>query len=198
MCSPREDANHHALRRALACFQPHDARDEQIRDAMLALAEQLADPFDRHAYPAHFTASGLVISPCRRFVCLGFHRKLGAWLQFGGHGDEGEKDPFEVALRETHEESGLTELVPHPQPPVPLDLDIHLIPPHGDVPAHYHYDVRYLFIASANQVPLGRREEHREVRWFALSDLTALHLDESLRRSISRASLSTSARVKTG
>jgi 8-oxo-dGTP pyrophosphatase MutT (NUDIX family) len=47
----------------------------------------------------------------------------------------------QVALREAEEESGLAGL--HIAPDI-FDLDRHWIPEHKGVPAHWHYDVRYV------------------------------------------------------
>ncbi len=173
--------------RALHSFVPRDTRDAITLKRMLSLAQAVSTPFDRMTFPAHFTASGLVISPCGEWVCLGYHKKLGAWLQFGGHADQGENDPFRIACRETREESGISHLRSFPHSPVPLDLDIHTIPPYGNIPEHEHYDIRYLFIASPDRAPTCRPEEHHQVRWFSRHELRALNLDQSLQRSIARA-----------
>ena len=62
------------------------------------------------------TASGIVVG--RRGTVLHRHKKLGIWMQPGGHIDAGES-PEEAALREATEELGLA--VEHP-PAGPLLL----------------------------------------------------------------------------
>ena len=47
--------------------------------------------------------------------------------------------------REALEESGIEGLIVASARP--FDLDIHAIPALGAEPAHFHYDVRYVFIA---------------------------------------------------
>ena len=75
------------------------------------------------------------------------HRKLDRWLQLGGHAD-GDRDLAAVALREAEEESGLVDLVVLPDI---FDLDRHWIPERGDVPGHWHYDVRYVVRATGSE-----------------------------------------------
>ncbi len=81
------------------------------------------------------------------------HRKLHRWLMPGGHCD-GEPDARSVATREIAEETGLISysLI---QDAI-FDIDIHEIPARGDIPAHLHFDIRYLF--EADPQPAGARQ----------------------------------------
>lgn len=106
----------------------------------LAFAQSGADVFERTRADGHFTASCWLVSADGQRVLLTHHRKLGRWLQLGGHAD-GDSDLARVALREAEEESGLAELQVEPQI---FDIDAHLIPARGSDPAHVHWDVRYL------------------------------------------------------
>src|SRR6185369_5766902 len=93
------------------------------------------DCFERTCREGHVTGSAWVVSSDRSSVLLTHHARLGRWLQLGGHAD-GETDPFAVALREAREESGM-ERFREPSgesPPLPLDLDVHVIPARGDEP----------------------------------------------------------------
>ncbi|MBN8716918.1 MAG: NUDIX hydrolase [Xanthomonadales bacterium] len=104
------------------------------------LLADTGDPFRRERLAGHFTASCWLVDRAGERVLLTHHRKLGMWLQLGGHAD-GEHDLVQVALREAEEESGLAGL--HIAPDI-FDLDRHWIPEHKGVPAHWHYDVRYV------------------------------------------------------
>ena len=106
----------------------------------LAFARSGADVFERTRADGHFTASCWLVSADGQRVLLTHHRKLGRWLQLGGHAD-GDSDLARVALREAQEESGLAELQVEQQI---FDIDAHLIPARGSDPAHVHWDVRYL------------------------------------------------------
>lgn len=136
------------------------------------------DPFRRERLAGHFTASCWLVDRTGARVLLTHHRKLGMWLQLGGHAD-GEHDLVRVALREAEEESGLSGLRIAPDI---FDLDRHWIPEHKGVPAHWHYDVRYV-------VHAGEREdfvvgpESLDLAWRRIDELAADPLaDASLRR----------------
>jgi 8-oxo-dGTP pyrophosphatase MutT (NUDIX family) len=146
-----------------------------------------ADCFERSCREGHVTGSAWILSPDLRRVLLAHHRKLDRWLQLGGHAD-GQSDPLEVALREAREESGLLRFTPLPgarnargEPPLPLDVDVHLIPARGDEPAHLHHDVRYLLIAEPGQ-ELVLSDESNELRWVERASLASFVDEESLLR----------------
>lgn len=112
--------------------------------------------FFREAKAGHFTGSAWLVSADGERVLLTHHRKLGRWLQLGGHAD-GDTDLAQVALREAEEESGLDKLSVEV---VPFDLDRHRIPARGDEPEHWHYDVRYVIRASSNEAFIVSEESH--------------------------------------
>ena len=74
-----------SARSCLEGYQPRDSRERSFRERMLRLLE-LTRPFARdHFEPGHLTASAFVVSPASDAVLLIFHRKLGIWVQPGGH-----------------------------------------------------------------------------------------------------------------
>jgi len=156
-------------------------RDEEqraTRDRMLAFLER--HPHDAHlrsCLAGHLTASALVIDESRGQALLTFHRKLGRWLQLGGHCD-GDANLPGAALREACEESGIAELATDP---TPIDLDIHTIPARPGEPEHLHLDTRFLVYA-----PAGAREtlseESLSLRWFGPAELGPIETDDSVRR----------------
>ena len=163
---------------------PEDAdRGARIR-AFIAAHD---DCFLRTCPPGHLTGSAWIVSPDHGSVLLVHYRKLGRWLQPGGHAD-GEPDLFRVALREAREETGLETFttLPGGDPPAPLDLDIHEIPPHGSEPAHLHLDVRYLLVSSPGEVPQVS-EESAAIAWVPLERLREVSDEESLHRMKRRA-----------
>jgi 8-oxo-dGTP pyrophosphatase MutT (NUDIX family) len=166
------------LDRYLAHHAPEKARVERIRK--LVRAEPRC--FDRDCYPGHVTASAWIVSWDREHFLLTRHRKLGRWLQLGGHAD-GENDVRAVALREAREESGMEQFVfaARTPDPIPLDIDVHLIPARGDEPAHEHHDIRFLLIARPGQA-LTRSEESTDLRWFTPPELAGATTDESVLR----------------
>ena len=156
--------------------------EESFRRRMIALLDSTAGCFLRSSFPAHFTGSALVVSADGRRALLHHHRKLDRWLQFGGHCD-GDEDVLRVAGREAREESGIGGLVAASAQP--LDLDIHGIPANGGEPAHFHYDVRCMFIAPEDAVGAVSEESHA-LRWFTPEEMLALPLDAGLRRLVAK------------
>ena len=161
------DAPREALRAALRAHAPADEAEARDRAAMLALVESELACFSRATFaPGHFTGSLFVLSADGR-VLLHHHRRLGRWLQMGGH-DEGEHDPSATALREGREESGLGDLVL--LSPAILDLDVHPIPAAKGEPAHAHFDVRY---AAITREPSSARADEAEslgLAWLPLAE----------------------------
>ena len=124
------------------------------------------DCFERSCVPGHVTGSAWVVSHDGGRFLLTHHRKLGRWLQLGGHSD-GDPDTAAVALREATEESGIVGLMLAAVDGVvqPLDLDAHEIPARGDDPAHVHYDVRFLLVAPPDAT-IVVSDESLALRWF--------------------------------
>jgi ADP-ribose pyrophosphatase YjhB (NUDIX family) len=114
---------------------------------MTRLAATVADPWSR-SQPLHFTGSALVMHPESRRVLLRWHTRHGRWLQVGGHGDPGESDPLQIALREAREETGLADLVPWPDPALRHAVVCH-VPASAAEPEHEHADLRF-FLATAS------------------------------------------------
>lgn len=141
------------------------------------LGEQ-AQPFHRQTQAGHFTGSAWLVSADGERVLLMLHRKLGRWLQPGGHAD-GEADLAHVALREAEEETGLRDLYVLPEV---FDMDRHVIPARRDEPEHWHYDVRYVVVARGEEAFVVN-EESLALDWRPVADIAAdPSADESLRR----------------
>lgn len=171
------------LHAALAEYRERWPEECDVVDQFSALLDERDDGEPAHAFmrerlAGHFTGSGWLVDAGGRRVLLTHHRKLGRWLQLGGHAD-GDTDLAGVALREAEEESGLSGLVVEPQL---FDLDRHWIPGRGEVPGHWHYDARYVVRATAGEVFVVS-EESLELAW---RDIAAIQADpaadESLRR----------------
>jgi 8-oxo-dGTP pyrophosphatase MutT (NUDIX family) len=165
-------------RETLERYEPADDAQAAARRRMLAFID--AHPNDAHLrtlLEGHLTASALIVdADCERAL-LTHHKKLGRWLQLGGHCD-GDANLAGVALREAFEESGIDGLAVLP---APIDLDIHPIPARANEPEHLHYDTRFVVIA-----PRGAREvlsdESHALRWFTPRELDAIDTDDSVRR----------------
>lgn len=153
-----------ALRREVAALDGVDDRERRSRAALLAALDRLARPFDEHADPTHVTASAIVTSTAG--VLLHRHKRLGLWLQPGGHVDDGESTA-QAALREVAEETGLCATHTS-DPPRIVHVDVH-----AGGRGHTHLDVRYLLTAPPDP-PRPPDDESQDVAWFPLADAIAL------------------------
>ena len=162
------------LERYLALYPAERSRVDRFR----RLLDEGSRAFSRERREGHLTASAWVLDPPRRRVLLVHHRKLGKWLQPGGHAD-GDPDLLRVARREVLEETSVETTAP--EGPRLFDLDVHPIPLHGETPAHEHFDVRFLLVATASTEPVGNDETH-EARWVPLEDLEGFTGEESMLR----------------
>ncbi|HUH30395.1 MAG TPA: NUDIX hydrolase [Rhodanobacter sp.] len=160
------------------------------------------DVFERWHADGHCTGSAWLVSADGQRVLLMHHRKLNRWLQPGGHAD-GDTDLARVALREAEEETGVPGL--RVEGGI-FDIDRHRIARYAPVahpgesaasPAsapgepgpvraaeaeHWHYDVRYVVRAGADE-HFTRNVESRALAWRPVQDVADDDtLDDSLRR----------------
>lgn len=143
---------------------PTDDREARARTTFLSALDRLERPFDEHADPTHVTSSAVVTSDAG--VLLHRHKRLGLWLQPGGHIDAGET-PADAARREVLEETGL--VAGHTSdPPRIVHVDVH-----AGGRGHTHLDVRYLLHAPA-EPPRPPTGESQTVAWFALTEAIAI------------------------
>lgn len=148
----------------------------------VAFVQAHADCLLRTCVPGHITASAWIVSSDGGRALLTHHRKLGRWLQLGGHVD-GEVEVERAALREAQEESGMAAFTFRRWSPdlVPLDLDVHGIPARGAEPQHEHWDVRFWLQALPGQ-ELVRSAESVDLRWFDADELLTATSEESVLR----------------
>jgi 8-oxo-dGTP pyrophosphatase MutT (NUDIX family) len=148
------------IRSDVSARVPVDRREAESVERFLELFDRLAAPFDVDADPGHVTASGIVVGP--RGVLLHEHKRLGIWLQPGGHIDPGET-PWEAALRETREETGIVarfaDIGADGTPPL-LHVDVH-----AGGRGHTHLDLRYLIDGGVEE-PAPPPGESQAIGWF--------------------------------
>ncbi len=161
--------------RDLALIDPVDDREAASIRRVVTEAPFLAAPFDEGSDPIHVTASAFVVGD--RGTVLHLHKKLGIWVQPGGHVDEGE-EPATAALREAREETGLTLAHP-PEGPKLVHVDVHPGPR-----GHTHFDLRYV-ILGASMDPVPPPGESQEVAWFGF-DVAGLQAEPALKPALER------------
>jgi 8-oxo-dGTP pyrophosphatase MutT (NUDIX family) len=161
--------------RSLVDLAPIDDTEREDRDSTCALLARAGRPFDEDAQPDHVTASAFCVSPLG--VLLLRHRRLGIWVQPGGHVDPGESPPS-AALRELREETGVAAV--HLDPPTLVHVNVHAGPA-----GHRHFDCRWLVEAHRTDLNPGAEESH-ELGWF-LPDAALRRCEPSLRAGLGKA-----------
>ncbi len=134
--------------------------------------------FDRATVEGHITGSAWILDHAREACLLTHHKKLGLWLQPGGHAD-GDADVRAVAYREAEEESGITGLIP--LSPEIFDVDVHAIPARKQDPEHLHFDIRFAFVAPEGAQYVVSDESHA-LAWVRRPQVSTYNTDDSVLR----------------
>jgi 8-oxo-dGTP pyrophosphatase MutT (NUDIX family) len=161
------DGLHRDALELLHGWLPPDDQQEKVRRRFVDHLALCPDGLRRECFPAHLTASALVVSADAAQVLLTLHRKAREWFQMGGHCERGDTTLAAAALREACEESGVPGLELDPDP---VQLDAHDVPfchPDGTVA---HLDVRFLAVAPPDAVHAAS-EESLDVRWWPVDRL---------------------------
>jgi 8-oxo-dGTP pyrophosphatase MutT (NUDIX family) len=172
-----------------AAVDEHVARDRQeMADVKrLCAVIESGEPWARTS-PLHVTGSAIVVdrSSCR--VLLRWHARMKAWMQVGGHADAGESDPWQIALREAREETGLPDLEAWPaeEGRRPIQIVIVPVPAHGAEPAHEHADIRYL-LATARPHLAAAESDDTPLRWLAIDEALEVVVEDNLVEYLRRA-----------
>lgn len=154
--------------------EPVDEREERSVRKFIEFIGALDDPgtaTDEERGPVHVTASAIVVSDAGDKVALHLHKRLGIWLQPGGHIEPGET-VAEAALREAHEEIGVP-VRHHRDGGLFVHVDVHPGPR-----GHTHHDLRFL-VRAAEVEPRPGAGESPDVAWFGWDEALTM-ADEGL------------------
>lgn len=158
----RRDVVHQRICSDVAARRPVDDREAESVERFLDAFGALAAPLDQESDPIHVTGSGIVVGP--RGVVLLEHKRLGIWLQPGGHIDPGET-PWDAALRESREETGLVVSFAGSVDDAGIPELIH-VDVHAGGRGHTHLDLRYL-IDGGDADPDPPEGESQMIDWFS-------------------------------
>ena len=154
------DALRVRVRDAVSARRPVDEREAASIEQFLTAFDALSEPFDQRIDDVHVTGSGIVVGD--RGVVLLRHKRLGIWLQPGGHIDPGET-PWEATLRESMEETGLDVSLAGPFDADGVPEMIH-VDVHEGGRGHTHLDLRFL-IDGGTADPMPPEGESQEIAW---------------------------------
>ncbi len=159
-------------------YQPTNKKEIEYKKEIINFIICNTNCFERSNLTGHMTASAWLINKTGDKVLLMHHKKLNEWYQFGGHAD-GESDLLYVAMKETREESGIINIKPLMLDI--FDIDIHHNPELNGVPAHIHYDIRFLLQVQKNEKE-KKSEESIALRWFSKNKNEFPNQSESMLR----------------
>ncbi len=152
--------------------------EQPYKKQIIHFIEENSLCFERSLEIGHITASGWLVNHDNSQVLLMHHAKLDMWVQLGGHCD-GNSNVLEVAIKEAQEESGILAIEPISNQI--FDIDVHLVPTHKNIPAHYHYDIRFLLRVTEN-VSIQQNHESKALAWFGKDKDKLPILEKSITR----------------
>ena len=170
------------LYKALNEYNPKDAIEIENLNKIKEFLNTNSNCFSRTNLKGHITASALVVDSNYN-VLLNHHKVLDKWLAFGGHSDV-DTNSLNVAKREVIEESGIVEF--DDLGGKIFDVDVHLIPENQakKEPAHYHYDIRFLFIVKDRNFKIS--DESKEIKWVTIKQAKQLINNPGIERMLNK------------
>ena len=161
------------------------------KNNLVQLTQQLItgeDIFSRRNFRGHIVANSLIIH--HQHVLTVFHNTLQMYLQPGGHVDQSDQTVLAAALRETKEETGLSDLKLfdwHTQTNLPIFIESHFIPANTKKQEnqHYHHDFMYAFSIDSPVVHL-QLQEVSDFAWVSIDIVLHSSPDSFLSKSLNR------------
>ncbi|HEX9003054.1 MAG TPA: NUDIX hydrolase [Blastocatellia bacterium] len=166
--------------RLLDLHQPADAHEARMLADIKDFVRRYDNFHSRAQLSGHLTGSAWIVDEDRTHALLCYHGKFHCWVQLGGHVED-DPDMLNASLREAREESGLAEVKPLSDGI--FDVDVHAIPANPKEPAHFHYDIRFLFTADRN-TPFIVSNESKDLAWVELEKIAELTSEESVLRMV--------------
>jgi len=180
--------------RALRSWSPPSPDQGALRDRYVRHLLGHPDGLERSCAPGHLTAGTLVLSADLHAVLLNLHGRAGRWFHFGGHWEPGDTSLLATASREGAEESGIADLLVHPEP---VHLDLHRVEFCRGHDRTDHLDVRFAALAPAGAEPTTS-DESLDVRWWPLDGLPDVEPEMLELIALSRGRLATTGQSSTG
>ena len=163
------------LNEYLVLFPEEQARQNILIDYLKSHTK--VEATDWNNFDGHIVAGGFIYSKeDNKFLVL-YHKDLKMYLYPGGHVDAEDVNTLFAAKREVLEETGidnLEQLKMSEDELIPIDIDTHKIGYNErlNLPEHYHFDFRYLFVVDKiNDIKIDE-DEMAGYKWISLDELT--------------------------
>ena len=131
---------------------------------------------DWNNFDGHIVAGGFVYAKEEKKFLVLYHKDLKMYLYPGGHVDAKDINPLETSKREIKEETeleDLEQLVLNCNNLIPIDIDTHMVVYNErlNLPEHYHFDFRYLFMVNKIVDIKLDTEESANYKWISIDEL---------------------------
>ncbi len=153
--------------------------EQAFRLKIIAFLAQNPAFYQRTTLSGHVTGSAWIVSADFKKALLIHHKKLNIWIQPGGHADDTDESLLHTAAREAAEECGVAVAALQNQI---FDVDVHFIPQKNEVPGHFHYDFRYIFVADEKAKKTIDTTEINDAQWVDIESLIHENTAQSIRR----------------
>lgn len=153
-------------------YTPVNEQEKIDKKAMLAFIDHNSDVLLRENLVAHVTSSAIVVNKTMDKVLFAHHNIYNSYGWVGGHND-GDGDCLHVAIKEAHEETGLTNIRAYSEDILGIDI-IHVtnhIKNGAFVSDHLHLNITYLLIADETETLQVNPEEHSAIKWFLIDEV---------------------------
>lgn len=133
---------------------------------------------DWNNFDGHIVAGGFIYAKEENKFLVLYHNDLKMFLYPGGHVDSSDANTLEASKREILEETGLTNLEQlklTEDALIPIDIDTHKIGYNErlNLPEHYHFDFRYLFMVDKISDIKTDTEELSSYKWISVEELSS-------------------------
>ena len=161
------------LKEQIENYIPYNEQEQVDKEMMLEYMNTFKDVLTRENKMCHFTASNWIVNKERTKVLMIYHNIYQSWAWTGGHAD-GNEDLLQVALKEAHEETGLTNLKLLNDNI--FGLQILTVDSHRKrgkfVPSHLHLDCCFLLEANEKEPLRMKEDENSGVEWVDIHKAT--------------------------
>lgn len=159
-------------------FPNEEEKQKQLKCFLLSHSSE--EIIDWNNFDGHVVASGFVYSKENNKFLVLYHKDMKRYVYPGGHVDIKDTNVLEAAKREVFEETGLKDLEQLKltnDPLVPIDIDTHLIQYNErlNLPEHFHFDFRYLFVIDKISDVKVDGEELSIYKWIDIDELSKDH-----------------------
>ena len=131
---------------------------------------------DWNNFEGHIVTGGFIYSLEERKFLVLYHKDLNMQVYPGGHVDSNDINPLTAAKREVKEETGLNDFKQFKiaeDNVIPIDIDTHVVGYNKrlNLPEHYHFDFRYLFVIDKIEDIQIDTNELENYKWVEISEL---------------------------